>query len=576
MYNSLGKLTIIIFILVISGWIMAFFLANPAQVEASTSNPVKSTIQNKTINTPKLVPSLILSQRELDLGTLTIGQEREMSFSVRNIGGDSINWTILPPDAWFALGLTELSGVSAGNEETVTLRINVIKKDDTLPEESTTINLPVQITLENRGNRLVFVKDLPVGNHRDLIKIETKTGIRKTVFIKFNLIAKEEDIALDVNPPRLDFGLLKKDVPVTKRIRLLNKGEETMRWKTAVVTRNTPEATYMLGRYMGFSHDEIVGKGVYSVPVYLEKRLQLSGSWKEYQGLPVINGKCILKLDFYGRSLALYIKKLNSSGQFNAYIDNTLYKTFVFAETDEDFEFYEIPVADDLLEAQHTLTLALNGTGIVVEGALIGRQDVLEGKPNWISVFPESGFTSKEADYINITLTPTEANPGIYSNTLRLSSNTGDVEVPISFEIASETLPEYIDIYRYFKDNNYLYITAQPTEELRLTSKGFAKQGLAFRLFPSGTLGTIPLHRWYNPNIINQFYSYDYKKGSSMLGYIYEGTVGNIATSRLANTRELYRWYNPKTKQHFFTLSANGEGMGKKGYVFDGIAGYVK
>ena len=31
-------------------------------------------------------------------------------------------------------------------------------------------------------------------------------------------------------------------------------------------------------------------------------------------------------------------------------------------------------------------------------------------------------------------------------------------------------------------------------------------------------------------------------------GYIYEGNIGNIATSRMTNTRELYRWHNPTTE----------------------------
>ena len=216
------------------------------------------------------------------------------------------------------------------------------------------------------------------------------------------------------------------------------------------------------------------------------------------------------------------------------------------------------------MEIQHSLTLALNGTGIAIEGVRVGRQDVLEGKRNWISVFPESGFTLKETDYINITLTPNQANPGIYTNTLQITSNNGSLDIPISFEIISNTAPEYIDIYRYYKGNSYLYITNLSTEEMRLTSKGFIKQGLAFHLFQPGTPGTIPFHRWYNPNMINQFYSYDYQKGSSMLGYIYEGAIGNIATSRLSNTRELYRWFNPRTKQHFYSLDARGEGMTKK------------
>jgi len=61
-----------------------------------------------------------------------------------------------------------------------------------------------------------------------------------------------------------------------------------------------------------------------------------------------------------------------------------------------------------------------------------------------------------------------------------------------------------------------------------------------------------------------------------MQGYILEGAIGNIATSRLTHTRELYRWYNPSSKHYFYTVDPKGEGIQKKGYQYDGIAGYVR
>jgi hypothetical protein len=61
-----------------------------------------------------------------------------------------------------------------------------------------------------------------------------------------------------------------------------------------------------------------------------------------------------------------------------------------------------------------------------------------------------------------------------------------------------------------------------------------------------------------------------------MQGYILEGTIGNIATSRLTFTRELYRWYHPSKRHYFYTVDSNGEGIQKRGYQFDGIAGYVR
>ncbi len=525
---------------------------------------------------PKLMPSLSVSHREIDFGTLSMGQEKEATFTVKNIGVDVLDWAIFTPEAWFPLEKTELPGFSDGNAEEVNLRISVIKKDDDVPEAKMSSNLSVQLIMENRSSRLICVRNLPAGHYRDTLKIQTKTGISRTLFIKFNIVPNLEDTSIVVNPLRLDFGMVKMGEPATRRIRLTNKSPDNVKWLTGLASATEGSSGFGLDRFISFGNDELSGKGSYTVPLRMEKQMQIWGAWREYQGFPSTNGKSILKLQFYGGALALFVKKLNSSGRFSAYIDNSLVKSYEFSELEEDYEFYEIPVSDNLIEGNHVLTLALNGNGIAVEGVRIKRQDVLEGKREWISIFPQSGFTSRETDYINITLNPVQTNPGIYANMVRITSNNGNCDIPVSYEVISELPDQNVDIYRYYKGGYYLYISSQPTEEMRLTSKGFVKQGLAFSLFQPGTLGTVPLHRWYNPNIINQFFSYDYNKGNTLLGYVYEGTAGNIATSRLSNTRELYRWYNPKTRRHFFSMDGKGEGMTKKGYVFDGIAGYVR
>ncbi len=91
------------------------------------------------------------------------------------------------------------------------------------------------------------------------------------------------------------------------------------------------------------------------------------------------------------------------------------------------------------------------------------------------------------------------------------------------------------------------------------------------------TPGTTAFYRWYNPQKNDHFYHYDYAGGGKNLqGYIFEGTLGNIATSKLTNTRELYRWYNPASGRYFYTTDPKAGNVRKNGYRFDGIAGYVK
>jgi len=106
--------------------------------------------------------------------------------------------------------------------------------------------------------------------------------------------------------------------------------------------------------------------------------------------------------------------------------------------------------------------------------------------------------------------------------------------------------------------------------------KGYRHTGIAFRLFSPGTPGTTDFFRWFNPSKGDHFYSYDPKGGKPLPGYLFEGSIGNIGTSRLTGTRELYRWFNPTTNGHFYTTEQGGEGITKKGYRFDGIAGFVR
>ena len=551
-------------------------LYSAEEIHAETNGIKKATSLHA--KSPAVLPSLVISHREIDLGTISTGREKEGSFSVKNIGSDSLAWTIPTPEEWFPLDKTELLGISVRNEEMVHFRVSAIKKEDDSPgANGGEAHLPVQLILDNRSNRLTCVRELAVGDHRIAIKIQTPGGMQRTVFIKFNLLAEMEDVSISVNPSRLDFGAIKPGDSVTRRMRLTNKSQGMVKWKAKRdVTTGTAPGIYP-HRYISFLNDDAAGKGIYDIPPRLEKTLQLWGTWKEYQGYPALSGKCILKMEFWGSAVSLFVNKRNSTGQFSIYIDNTLIKSYELRDSVEDNASYEIPVSEGFFEANHILTLVLNGSGAAIEGVQIKRQDVLEGNRNWLTIFPESGFTLKETDYINVTLNPVQStNPGVYSNLVHITSNNGNIDVPVSYEIVQDIPVKNIDIYRYYKAPYYLYISDLPSEELRLTSKGFIKQGLAFSLFQPGTLGTVPFHRWYNPKIINQFYSYDIRKGNSLLGYIYEGAVGNIATTRLKGTRELYRWFNPKTRQHFFTLDPKGEGMSRKGYIFDGIAGYIK
>ncbi|MBU0575211.1 MAG: hypothetical protein KJ704_03070, partial [Proteobacteria bacterium] len=166
---------------------------------------------------------------------------------------------------------------------------------------------------------------------------------------------------------------------------------------------------------------------------------------------------------------------------------------------------------------------------------------------------------------------------GIYGERVLFLSNAGEADVEVSLEVAAETQSRFLDVYRYVVGNDYLYTTNPRAEATRLQTMGYRNLGIAFRLFSPGTPGTTSFFRWFNPVKGDHFYSSDAAGGGKPLsGYLLEGSIGNIATSRLTGTRELYRWYKPATGSHFYTTDQGGEGLGKKGYRFEEIAGFVR
>lgn len=257
-----------------------------------------------------------------------------------------------------------------------------------------------------------------------------------------------------------------------------------------------------------------------------------------------------------------------------AFIDDKFMGTeSCHSEYDEAAEYL---VADELPAGNHTLTIMTKDGDTILEGVRIYGMPILRGNPGWVSLIPNSGVTTRETDYINIAVNTQQLKPGFYGERVLFNSNGGEEIVEISLEIAEESAPKILDVYRYASGSRYLYTTAPQTEARGFTERGYVKQGIAFRLFSPGTPGTTEFYRWFNAANGDRYYSHDPAIGRSLKGYVLEGSIGNIATSKLTGTRELYRWFNPRTGSHFYTTDPGAEGNSKKGYRFEGIAGYVR
>jgi hypothetical protein len=524
-------------------------------------------------NAGDLRPVLTVNPREVDLGAIGPGEEAEQIFYLKNVGSGGLDWSMERPERWNQTDDQKLAGHLEGADEPVKINLRFAKEGD----QEAPQNCSLILRLEGRGGSATFVREAPVGEFREPIRFVSSGGTR-TVFFRVRLSKLASAPMMELYPTRIDGGKIRAGEQITRMVHLTNRGREILKWKAGLAgKRGMPvTASPLVGQYVSFLNEAVAGAGSYTPAGPLRESLELSGEWSDARGYPSGKGEQnSLRYRFSGSGISLYIWKSPEGGLLSLYMDEQ-FAAYVdsFSERRERVEIY---LGEWPPDGPHTFGL-VNGSGrTVLEGVRIFGRPVLKGPPGWISVFPDSGTTSRETDYVNIALNTRNLEPGLYGERVFFLSNGGNADVEITLEVAAQAQPRLLDVYLYSLGNDHLYTTDPRAEETRLKTRGYRNMGIAFRLFSPGTPGTTSFFRWFNPMKGDHFYSSDAGGGGEALsGYIAEGTIGNIATSRLTGTRELYRWYNPATGTHFYTTDQGGEGHGKKRYRFEGIAGFVR
>jgi hypothetical protein len=518
-----------------------------------------------------LQPVLTVNTREVDLGALGPGEEAKGVFYLKNIGAGSLDWSTEGPEGWIRIESQNISGVVGELPEPI--KIHLIFLNGKGPGKL--LNCSLLLRLEGGGQMASFRREVPVGSLRESIRVNSQGGAR-TVFFNARLSELASTSLLDIEPLRMDFGAVRPGEQITRRVQVTNRGKETLKWKAGLPAKRRMQETELItkGRYVSFLNEAAIGAGSYPAAGQLRDGLELTGSWAEEGGYPVSQSdRSILRYRFTGTGISLFIKKTPDGGPFSVFIDEQFVN--LLDGFSDRRERVEILIADDQPEVSHSLAIVNGGGRVVVEGVRIFGKPVLKGPPGWINIFPNSGTTTRETDYVNIVLNANRLTPGIYGEQIFFTSNGGEATVEVFMEVAAVTQTRFLDVHRYLAGFDYLFTTNPQAEAARL--QGYRHLGIAFRLFSPGTAGTTDFSRWFNPVKGDHFYSSDPSgAGKPPAGYLFEGSIGNIATFRLAGTRELYRWYHPGKGYHFYTTDQGGEGLGKKGYRFDGIAGFIR
>ena len=540
--------------------------------ENSSKKEIKQETTTKQEKKNDQLAVLHASPREIDLGVIGPGEGIRGNFVLKNVGSGVLNWSVNGSEGWSFLDEKKLSGVLKNDTENLRVHISFLK-DSPLNSEGTNL---VQLSIEVKNRINIYRKQLSFGSHREMIKLSSNGGTR-TIFVRFELSSGQSVPQIRVEPPRIDFGVVGPGDSVTRRIKVTNRGKETLRWQVAMQeSAESNGKSTVAGRYISFLNEGIKGTGIYAAPAPLKDTTELTGTWSENNGYPSsAEPSDTIKYRFWGTGITIFFSMDNGGGSVVAYVDDN--NSINHECRAGQKEKAECLVAEGLPYGSHSLTIVNQGGRIVVEGVRVYGKDVKRGKPGWITIFPDSGRTTKEIDYVNIVVNTKHLERGYYGDTIVFDSNGGEVAVELSLEVLDEHIPKIVDIYRYAAGSDYLFTANPQAEANTLRSGGYRKQGIAYRLFSPGTPGTTPFYRWYSDTRKDHFYSHDPRgEGKSLQEYVYEGTIGNIATSRLTNTRELYRWYNPSTGGHFYSTDPGGEVIIKQGYRFDGIAGYVR
>jgi hypothetical protein len=522
---------------------------------------------------------LTITPREINIGTITADKSDEGIFTLNNMGSGIIDWSTDGPDGWEKSEKQKLSGTFKNNVDSLRIGIRLLSVKSLLNDSNSKIaSHNVEMKLETGSATLVCHKDFLAGTHKEAIKINFAGG-QKTIFVTFIIVSTQRAPLINLNPLRLDMGCVLPEKIVSKKIIVTNSGKEKLTWSVAAQKHkiNETPANLKKGRYISLVNEEVRESGIYTLPVHLKETMELMGKWTETSGYPSgAEGENFIKINFSGKGIILYLLAYPDEVNLIAYLDKILIDDRkLFADLKE--KKGEILVAEGLAEGPHVLTVISKDSRLVFEGVKILGDNISYFPTGSVNIMPNSGATTSQNNYLKVTLNTGQMTPGYYADDIIFDTNGGEAIVEVFAEVIPDNTLKVIDIYRYYNGTDYLFTANPQSETKRLSQNNYAKEGIAFRLFKPTTPGTTCFYRWYNPQKKGHFYHYNLTGGGKNLqGYVFEDSIGNIATSRLTNTRELYRWYNPTTEHYFYSTDLKGGKINKKAYRFDGIAGYVK
>ena len=508
----------------------------------------------------------IVSPAMIDLGVLRPAEEAKGIFSTKSGESATPDWFAQAPAGWEPVDDKNMTGLTGEAPESFMIALRYVKEVERFKNSFASLVL----RLESGGRSVTFRREAPIGELNEAIKFNYIGGTQAVFFVvRLEKMPVEPILVLDER--RIDLGMASAGEIISRRIKLTNKGREPLQWKVRVAGAGEG---VIREKYFSFRRDGSAATPA-SLTGLIKTGLELLGGCAcDNQGYPSCKGEdSLLRFKFTGTGLKLYFRKSLEGELFRVFLDEQFIELFDSYSTIT--ESAEVFIVEEQAYGDHVLAIYGGKGKTTFEGAGILGEKISKGPLGWISVFPDSGTTTRETDYINVSLNTRGLPAGFYGERILFTSNGGSADLRLSLEVTKGPKSSLVDIHRYFTGFDSLFTANPQAETARVRAKGYQYSGIAFRLFAPGTPGTTEFFRWFNPVTGNHFYTHERDCSRALPGYIFEGSIGNIGTSKLTGTRALYRW-NSKDGHHFYTTGQNGEGMAQKGFYFEGIAGYVQ
>lgn len=553
-------------VLVLTAVLLAFFLIGTgfAPAPPKAQNAPAEEAPPKVQNTPAKEESPEISPEELSLGAASPSRESSNTIVLKKSSQGFVSWALQGPVGWFPPPEQRYTGLLGPDPLSIRiiLRCFAVKE---FPLENTTY-VPVELAFESAAGSFTFRNELLPGRYKKQF-VFNFDGREKAVTLYFRVL-KEEGPVLLMDRHGLDFGTVESGKTVNRIIHIRNPGRGVLSWKAV-----QPPPSLKDGTYVSLFNSDVSDNEPYSLPAHLHEMVQLQGEWTGVEGKPLGKPDSSMQINFTGTGIIVYGVKDSDPGLLNVKLDD---------DTTEDIpcgsgylESTEIVILNGLPEGPHKLVLTRTDGILFAEGFKVLGSGALKGPANWMKIVPDSGTTTGETDFVNVTINTAGLTPGVYADEIDIISNSGRAAVYTSVGVNVSSIPQIIKIHRFMRGRDVLY-SCNPAAESPRKIKGYAGKAYAFSLFREGTAGTRPLYRWFNKSNANHYYTTSREGDKFTRGYVLEGPIGNIATTRLPGTHELYHWYDPASGTHSFTLDPKGGNLTKARFVYQGIVGYVK